>query len=162
MFVTKEYSDYISFLEKYRDELVLVLSNEREKHQALMDSDIERLEAMLQFQQAETMKLKSFEHKRLSMQEDMGFKDCGAKEIIEAVGGGEPGNRLRELFDQMSDLAVRIKHQNALAIERANENLRMLDTILKSSDFDTGNNVYGPESGRSPKYSKESAFEKMV
>ena len=162
MFVTKEYSEYISFLEKYKDELVVALSNEREKYQALIDNDVERLEGMLQLQQAETMKLKSFEHKRLTMQEDLGFKDYKAKEIIAAIGDKETGDRLRELFGQISSLAGRIKQQNSMAIERANENLRMLDAIIQSADFDTNNNVYGPESGKSPKCSKEPTFEKMV
>lgn len=159
MFVTKEYREYIRFLEEYRDELMLALSNEQEKCQALMDSNIERLEDMLQLQQAETMKLKSFEHKRLTFQEKLGFKDYKAREIIEAIDNKDVGDKLRLLFEQISDFASKIKQQNALAIERANEKLKMLDAITQS---DADNNVYGPESGKSPTYSKEATFEKMV
>lgn len=162
MLVKKQYSEYISFLEKYRDELVLALTNEREKHQALMDNNLEGLEAMLQLQQAETMKLKSFEQKRLAIQEDLGFKDYKAKEIVQAVDDSKVSKRLGDLFEQIADFAVRIKKQNAMAIERANENLRMLDSIIHSADFDSSNNVYGPESGKSPTYSQETTFEKMV
>ena len=55
--VLPEYSEYYGFLLKYRDELRNVLSNEREKRQSLLDSNMERLEAVLALQQAETMKL---------------------------------------------------------------------------------------------------------
>lgn len=161
MLVRKQYSEYIGFLEKYRDELVLALTNESEKRQALIDNDLERLEAMLQLQQAETMKLKSFEHKRLAIQEELGFEDYKAKEIVEAVDDSKVGERLGNLFKQIADLAVRIKKQNAMTIERAGENLKMLDAIVRS-DYDSNNNIYGPESGKNQTYSKEPAFEKMV
>ena len=160
MLLTKEMEEYINFLEKYRDELVIVLSNESEKQQSLMDSDVERLEEMLQLQQAETMQLKSLEQKRLAMQEKMGFKDCSSRELIEALDDKKAAAVLSELFEQMADLVSRIKQQNALAIERANGNIKLLDKILKSPDYDS--NLYGPESGKSPKQSKESAFEKLV
>ncbi|MEG1166112.1 MAG: hypothetical protein RSD68_06820, partial [Oscillospiraceae bacterium] len=75
-------SEYISFLEKYRDELSEVLKNEREKRQSLLNSDMDKLESVLALQQAETMKLRSFESKRIEFQAKLGMKDATAGEIV--------------------------------------------------------------------------------
>lgn len=160
--MTTEYNDFISFLEKYRDELIVALAAEREKRQALICSDIERLETMLQTQQAETMKLKSFEEKRADMQAKLGFENFKAKEIIAAVGDEEAGSKLGQLFLEIVNFINKIKQQNKVAIELANTNMRVLDKMMQSS-YSTGRfSDYTPEDDIDKRKSARPTFEKTV
>lgn len=157
-----ELGEFISFLEKYRDELVVALDNEREKRQALISNDIDRLEALIQAQQAETMKLKNFENKRLALQTKLGLGNCKAKDIVAAAGDKETKEKLETLLDEIVSLVGRIKQQNKMAIELANTNLRVIDKIMRPADTEA-RNVYGPENSKNnPAYSIEPSFEKMV
>ncbi len=160
--MTTEYNEFISFLENYRDELVIALSNEREKRQALISSDIQRLEAMLQVQQAETMKLKSFENKRMAMQTRMGFENYMARDLISAIDDKEVSRTLGNLFVEIVDLVKRIKQQNKMAIELANTNLHILEKILQPVEREAQSSVYRPESMKNLTYSKGASFDKTV
>lgn len=160
--MTKKYDDFISFLEKYRDELAFALSNEREKRQALLSSDIERLEAILQVQQAETMKLKGFESKRATMQAELGFDDYTAKEIVAAVSDAEAGERLGLLFSEIVDLVNDIKQQNKLAIELANTDLKLLDRVFNNIDSNAQNGLYTPDSNMKNPFSKGSSIKEII
>jgi hypothetical protein len=160
--MTTEYNDFISFLEKYRDELIVALSAEHEKRQALICSDIEKLESMLRVQQAETMKLKSFEEKRVEMQAKLGFGSFRAKEIIAAVDDEEVSRILGKLFLEIVESINKIKQQNKVAIELANTNIRILDKIMKAPRPPIQNIVFPLERDRDKRLSGKSMFEKTV
>jgi len=160
--MTTEYNDFISFLEKYRDELIVALSAEREKRQALICSDIERLESMLKVQQAETMKLKSFEEKRVDIQAKLGFDNFKAKEIIAAVDDEEVSRILGKLFLEIVDFINKIKQQNKVAIELANTNIKIIDKMMKAPRSAIQNIDYTHDSDRDRHLSGKSIFEKTV
>lgn len=160
--MTSEYNDFISFLEKYRNELNAALSNEREKRQALLSSDFERLEAMLQVQQAETMKLKSFENKREIIQTKLGFENYTAKEVVAAIGDIEVRKILEKLFAEIVEVVIRIKEQNKMSIELANTNIKLLDKVFNNPEYSTQNGVYGPDSSKQNSFSKGSALKGTV
>ena len=160
--MTTEYKDYIVFLKKYRDELNVALSNEREKRVALLNSDFESLEAMLQIQQAETMKLKSFESKRATYQEKLGFENRTAKEIVSSIGDAEVRKELGNLFMEIVEIVNRIKEQNKLALELANTNLRLLDRVFNNTEYSAQNGLYSPDSNKQNSFSKGSSFKEIV
>jgi len=160
--MTTEYNDFISFLEKYRDELIVALAAEREKRQALICSDIERLETMLQVQQAETMKLKSFEEKRASMQAKLGFDNFKAKEIIAAVDDEEVSIKLGHLFLEIVNFVNKIKQQNKVAIELANTNIRILDKMMHPSYSAARFSDYPAEEDIDKYHNDKPTFEKTV
>lgn len=160
--MTTEYNDFISFLEKYRDELIVALSAEREKRQALICGDIELLETMLLTQQAETMKLKSFEEKRCEMQAELGFGNFRAKEIIAAVDDLEVSRILGKLFLEIVDSINKIKQQNKVAIELANTNIKILNKMMKAPRSVAQNSSFILDADRDSRLSGKPMFEKTV
>jgi FlgN protein. len=160
--MTTEYNDFISFLEKYRDELIVALSAEREKRQALICGDIERLETMLITQQAETMKLKSFEDKRSEMQAKLGFGNFKAKEIIAAVDDVEISRILGRLFLEIVDSINKIKQQNKVAIELANTNIKILNNMMKAPRSSFQKFEFSSEREGDKRLSGKPMFEKTV
>ena len=157
-----EYKEYIAFLEKYRDELNTALLNEREKRLALLNSDFERLEAMLQVQQAETMKLKSFESKREQFQEKLGFENRTAKEIVSSISDTEAKSTLGNLFLEIVEIVSRIKEQNQMSLELANTNLKLLDRVFNNTEHSNQNGLYGPDNSKQNTFSKGSSFKEMI
>ncbi|MEG0778625.1 MAG: flagellar export chaperone FlgN [Oscillospiraceae bacterium] len=155
-------SEYISFLEKYRDELSEVLKNEREKRQSLLNSDMDKLESVLALQQAETMKLRSFESKRIEFQAKLGMKDATAGEIVSSITDIELRNRLDGLFSEILGLAEEVREQNRLSSEIASTNLKILNKIFRSNEISEQKNTYGPDNGHRAKYSAGATFKESV
>lgn len=142
------YSEYIAFMEKYRDELTEVLKNERAKRMALLESDMARLENVISNQQAHTMKLRSLEDKRIHLQEALSPGAVTAQELLAAMGEGEDKNRLTALVREVIELTESIKEQNRQALDLAQTNLKILETVLPKDGFNQEKNIYGPSGGR--------------
>ncbi len=157
-----QYDEYIAFLIKYRDELTVSLENEREKRLALLGNDVVRLEAMLQVQQAEAMKLRGFEKKRMELQSKLGLPDAKATELISAIEDAEARTSIDRLFAEIAELATNIREQNDQSIELAKNNQKMIDHILGGGEEKAKSMLYGPENGRKEVFSKGNAFEETI
>lgn len=154
--------EFITFLGRYRDELKTALENESEKRHALMGGDPKKLEAMLQLQQAETMKLQNLEQKRLDTQKQLGYEGFTAQQLMEAVQDEAQEKRLAAVLGEITELAVGLQEQNRLSIELANANLKLMEQVAISAGIDTQHGIYSPETAKGGTYSKDSSFEKMV
>lgn len=154
--------ELIGFLGKYRDELRTALENESEKRRALISGEPEKLEEMLQLQQAETMQLQNFEKKRLKLQEALGFKGLNAKQLTEAVPVGAQRQQLAVLLSEITELVGNIREQNQKALELAETNLKIIDKAVNSAGFDPQHGLYSPESARSAVHPNNSFFTKTV
>lgn len=146
--VIPEYAAYFEHLQKYRDELKTALENEREKRQALLGSDMDRLEAVLSSQQAQTMKLRSLEAKREQLQEGLCSGVTTASEFVSTLRDEDTKAAFSGLIAEMTELAAAIKEQNALALEIAKTNLKLLQKIFPTNNFDQSKAIYGPEGER--------------
>jgi len=153
---------FADFLEKYRDELKTALDNESEKRRALIGGDPKRLEAMLQLQQAETMKLQNLEQKRLAMQKELGYEGLTASAFAEAVKSDSEGPRIARTLAEIVSLVNDLKDQNTQAIELANGSLKIMEQAVASAGIDQQHGLYSPETARGGTYSKDPSFEKMV
>lgn len=153
--VLPQYAEYYGHMKRYRDELAYALENEREKRQALLDSNMDRLEAVLQLQQAETMKLRTMESKRAQLQEKIGSQASTASEFVSQITDEGSKSAFSELIIEMAQLAESIKKQNSLALEIAKTNLKLLEKIFNGG-FEQGKAVYGPEGERRPEGSGHS------
>ncbi|NLV86638.1 MAG: flagellar protein FlgN [Clostridiales bacterium] len=142
------YSEYIAFMEKYRDELTEVEKNERAKRQALLESDMAKLETIISTQQAQTMKLRSLEDKRIQLQEALSPETLTAREFLAGMDEGEDKRRLTALVREITALTESIKEQNKQALELAQTNFKILETVLQKDSFNQEKNVYGPSGGR--------------
>lgn len=157
--MTSKYSEYLSFMEKYRDELKIACDNERGKRQSLLENDMDKLEAVISLQQAQTMKLSALEAKRIQLQSEHISGDATAKEFLASMNDGEDKKCLEALLFEISELVTSIKDQNRLSLELAQTNLKILDRVLQKDGFDGQKNVYGPDSGRKNTYSSGKTFE---
>lgn len=160
--MNSQYNDYISLLTTYRDELLAVLNNEREKRRALLDNDIGRIEAMLQVQQAAAMKLRGFEAKRIALQAKLGLPDVRAKELLGAISDQDAQKSIDALFAEIADIAGEVREQNKKSLELASTNLKILDLILQGGGVDENNSLYGPENSRRTAYSAGNTLEETI
>ena len=154
--------ELIAFLGKYRDELRTALENESEKRRALISGEPARLEAMLQMQQAETMKIQNFEKKRLAMQDALGFGGLRAKQLAEALPEGEQRQALAAVPDEITALVTDIREQNRQALELANGNLRIIEKAVTSAGIDPQHGLYSPETAKGTAHPNDSFFVKTV
>ncbi len=157
-----KYNEYIDFLKKYCDELSSYLGNEREKRLALLSNDFSRLEAMVQAQQAETMKLRGFEQKRVALQSKLGLHDVKAKELLAAIDDKEARALIDGLFTDISRLAESIHEQNKQSLELAKNSQRIIEQVMGGGEAETHNMLYGPENGRRKVFSAGNAFEETI
>ncbi len=160
--MNSQYNEYINFLITYRDELLISLKNEREKRQALLDNDLVRLEAMLQVQQAATMKLRGFETKRIALQSKLGLPDVRARELLSAISDHDAQRSIDGLFTEIADIAEEIREQNKQSLDLAKTNLKILELVLQSGSMDENKNLYGPENGRRNAYSTGNTLEESI
>lgn len=156
------YNEYIGFLTKYRDELSSFLDSEAEKRRALLSSDFERLEKMLNVQQAETMKFRGLESKRAGLQSKLGLPDAKAEELIETIDDMEARRSVEALLEEMAEIAGQIREQNRQSLELAESNLKIFDLIRRGGEKEERSTCYGPENGRRTVYSAGEAYEETV
>lgn len=157
-----KYSAYISFLMKYRDELAAFLEIECEKRRALLGKDLSRLENTLKVQQAEIMKFRSLESKRLELQSKLGLPDTKAAELLELIDDAEACGSIKALLAEMADTAAQIQEQNRQSLDLAESNLKILDLIQSGGEAEMRGQSYGPENGRRKSYSAGETFEETV
>ncbi len=95
-----------------------MIPQEKEKYQALISDDTQQIEEMVQNQQAAIMKLKSLEAARLHAQEQAGFAERSAEEILELVGDSDK-TAVAETFRELRNAAKELRMCNAKAMEIA-------------------------------------------
>lgn len=154
--------ELIVLLGKYRDELRTALDNESEKRRALISGEPEKLEAMLQLQQAETMQIQNFEKKRLEMQEALGFRGLKAKQLAEAVSDERQRQQLSAVLDEIAGLVGNIREQNQQALELAKGNLKIIEKAVTSAGIDPQHGLYSPETAKGAAHPNDSFFIKTV
>jgi len=157
-----QFNEYICFLTKYRDELSAYLENEREKRRALLDNNLGRLEAMLNVQQAETMKFRGLESKRIKLQSKLGLPDVKVKELLALIADMEARTSTEVLFTEIADIADQIREQNRQSLELAKANLKVFNLISQGGEAEVQSKYYGPDSGRRKVYSTGDTFEETI
>lgn len=126
---------------KVRDQLADMAGNEQEKRQALLRHDLDRVESLLQSQQAMIMKLDNLETKRLEAQKAAGFgADATAEAILGAVGGEERA-LLEPIFRAIRQNAELYRDLNRVSLDIANTEMRLLGQTAAAAGESSG--LYG-------------------
>ena len=150
---------YKAVLEDCLVECKKMLDFETEKRRALLDSDINNLGAILQSQQATMMKLENLEKKRIVAQEQAGFNEMRADEIIEKITDEEEKKSFTETLNELRAIVEEIQRLNQISIDIAKSNLKIANTILQQQPIDeTG--VY-TSTGSNAKWASSSFEEKI-
>ena len=150
---------YKAVLEECLVECKKMLDFETEKRRALLDSDMNNLSAVLQYQQATMMKLENLEKKRISAQEKAGFSDMKAEEIIEKITDEKEKQSFTSTVNELRTLVEEIQKLNKISIDIAKSNLKIANTILQQQPNET-TGVY-TSTGSNAKWSSSSFEEKI-
>jgi flagellar biosynthesis/type III secretory pathway chaperone len=150
---------YKAVLEDCLVECKKMLDFETEKRRALLDSDISNLGSVLQSQQATMMKLENLEKKRIAAQEQAGFNEMRADEIIEKITDEEEKKSFTETLNELRAIVEEIQRLNQISIDIAKSNLKIANTILQQQPTDEAG-VY-TSTGSNAKWASSSFEEKI-
>ncbi|MDR1193725.1 MAG: flagellar protein FlgN [Peptococcaceae bacterium] len=161
--MTAEITGFLMATRRCADQCRVMLDNEREKRQALLSDDIERLESMLQSQQAAIMRLEGLEKRRLDAQAKAGFAAMTAGEILAAMKDGEDKEELRRQVGDMKSALEEIKQNNERALEIARNNLQMMNALNAGQEGRPENQgIYRPGQSGGPEGTTGALFEKKI
>lgn len=118
--------EFISATEKVLECLNAAAESESGKRKALLTHDVDRVESMLQNQQALVMRLENFEKKRIQAAEEVGFGGMSADEIEVSIKDDRLRERLSPLFAQMREKADILKTLNRASLDIADMELKLL------------------------------------
>jgi flagellar biosynthesis/type III secretory pathway chaperone len=140
-----------------------MLEFEQEKRQALLADDMDRLEAMLQSQQAAIMKLESLEKQRLAAQERAGYDHMTAAEILAVLQEGPEKQELAQQTAELRETLAGIRYHNEKALEITRANLQMINTLATGQEQKQQQpGIYRPGQDGGAKWQSGSSFEKKI
>jgi hypothetical protein len=139
-----------------------MLEFEQEKRQALLADDMDRLESMLQNQQAAIMKLESLEKQRLTAQEKAGYDHMTAAEILKVMKEGPEKEELARQTEELQETLEGIRYHNEKALEITRTNLQMINTLATGQEQKKQQGIYRPGQGGGAEWRGGSSFEKKI
>lgn len=142
--------DYIEATEKMLEHMKLVRDAEAEKRKALLEYDSDKIESLLQSQQAVMMQLENLEKKRLETEEAAGFSGKKPDEIA-AVLPKEEAGALQALVAEMRLVADQLRELNRASLDIAQTELKFLGAVQTNTAKGHGLYTHGgkKEEGRS-------------
>jgi predicted ATP-grasp superfamily ATP-dependent carboligase len=155
-----KFTDFLTATERCVVQCKSMLEYEQEKRQALLSDDMDRLEDMIQAQQAAIMKLESLEKQRLEAQEKAGYHKLSAEEIIALLEDGPDKTELKRQSVELKQTLEEIRVQNDSALEIARMNLQIIETLATGKDQKERQGVYKPVQGSGAKFQGTSSFDK--
>lgn len=158
--MTESIQKFIDATEKSVAHLQSMMAVEQEKRQALLEQDAERLENVLQRQQAMLMQTENLEKKRLAAQEAAGFAGMNGKEILAAAGDADKA-ALEETFHRLGDAATELRELNKTAMEIARMNLKFMERIMQAPQ-EEGAALYGATGRKGGGRTVGASFEEEV
>jgi len=113
------------FFEKYTSFLEDMEQVQKEKLEAVLSGDLDRMERSIKTQQAYAMRLDNIESRRIKLQKEAGLSDYTFSQIVDAA---DPTlrNDLRTLLGRATNAISNIQYFNSKALEVSRENLRTL------------------------------------
>ena len=137
-----EVAEFLSATRRCVVQCKSLLVFEQEKRQALLSEDLDRLESMLQSQQAAIMKLESLEKQRMEAQDKAGYHNLTAAEIIELLGEGPDKEELARQVEELKQTLEDIRYQNGRSLEIARANIQIINTLATGKEQKPGQGVY--------------------
>lgn len=159
-----ELTNFLNATRRCLNQCQTMLEFEQEKRQALLADDMDRLESMLQSQQAAIMQLESLEKQRLKAQEEAGYKDLSAEEVLEELAPGPEKTELTQYITELRQALRDIRFHNEKSLDITRNNLRILATVASGSNPEGKKEqvVYGRSQGKESTWSGGSSFEKKI
>ena len=157
----REFADFLTATERCAAQCKTMLDFEQEKRQALLSDDMDRLENMIQAQQAAIMKLESLEKLRMEAQEKAGYHKLSAEEILELLDEGPDKEALARHAGELRQTLEEIRYHNDSALEIARANIQMIETLADGNRSQKARQgVYKPAQGSGAKFQGSTSFDK--
>lgn len=123
---------FFGFLKEYADFLDTVVSEEKEKLEALLSFELKRIEQSISAGQAIAMQMDGYEKKRLALQRQAGLEGKTFRQIMEAADG-ESAAKLRNLFERIEHALLDIKFYSAKSMGLVKMGLQTTNQAVSSS-----------------------------
>ena len=160
--MTKELEQFIEATNACTGIIQEMIPMEKEKRQALLSEDPERMQEMMQTQQAAMMRLRLAEEKRIQYQKDAGFGHLRAEEILEQAPP-EQKESLQACFLDLRRAAEQLQAYNAKAMEIAQANLAFWESTMHKEHLSAPQQVtYSAKKGSAPSTFGGSSFQTKV
>ena len=137
-----EFAEFLTATERCVAQCKSLLEFEHEKRQALLSDDLDRLESMLQAQQAAIMKLESMEKQRVEAQHKAGYHNLTAEEIIELLDDSPDKEALVQQVGELKQTLEDIRYQNSKSLEIARANIQIINTLATGKAQNQNQGVY--------------------
>jgi len=157
-----EFEAFLSATERCVAQAKTMLEFEQDKRQALLSDDYNRLESMIQAQQAAIMKLESLEKQRVQAQEKAGYHRLNADEIVALLDEGPEREALLEQITELKRTLEEIRQQNDKAMEIARANLQIYNTLTTGKEQPAKPAVYKQKQNYGSTFQSESSFQKKI
>ena len=139
-----------------------MLSFEIEKRQALLSDDLNRLENMIQAQQAAIMKMDSLEKQRLEAQEKAGFQNLSAVEILDRLDDSPDKAILARQVGELKLTLEEIRYHNEKAMDIARTNLQIVEKLNTGAAGGEQQGVYRPRSSGGAEFQGGFSFDTKI
>ncbi|WP_099205321.1 flagellar export chaperone FlgN [Scatolibacter rhodanostii] len=126
-------SAFYDITQKALIQIQSMLASEQEKRSALLNHNTEKIESLLQEQQAMMMKLEGLEKKRLASQADAGFLSLTSTQILEKMDK-EERKLFAPLFTEMRHAATQLQELNFISLDLAHAELRFMERLSASEE----------------------------
>ena len=156
-----EIAEFLTATQRCVTQCKSMLEFEQEKRQALLSDDLDRLEDMIQAQQAAIMKLESLEKQRMEAQAKAGYHSLTAAEIIELLEDSPDRETLERQVNELRQTLEDIRYQNGRSLEIARANIQIINTLATGKEQKTGQGVY-KKGQTNTNWQSSSSFDKKM
>ncbi len=121
----EERERYIRFMAGYAGYFEGLAEGEKDKLDALLSHDLQRMERSIAQQQAVEKKMEQLEELRESLQQAAGFGNMTGQQIIALLNGAEK-NELEQAYKRLSDAVASVKFYNQKSMDVCKQNLQLI------------------------------------
>ncbi|MCI8441145.1 MAG: flagellar protein FlgN [Provencibacterium sp.] len=131
---------------------------EKDKLDALLSHDLQRMERSIAQQQAVEKKMEQLEELRESLQQAAGFGNMTGQQIIALLNGAEK-NELEQAYKRLSDAVASVKFYNQKSMDVCKQNLQLIGSEVVDPAAPP---TYSPTQRASEGYTGAKLFDKKI
>lgn len=154
----EERERYIRFMAGYAGYFEGLAEGEKDKLDALLSHDLQRMERSIAQQQAVEKKMEQLEELRESLQQAAGFGNMTGQQIIALLNGAEK-NELEQAYKRLSDAVASVKFYNQKSMDVCKQNLQLIGSEVVDPAAPP---TYSPTQRASEGYTGAKLFDKKI
>lgn len=157
-FHLEEIQQYIRFMSGYASYFEGLAEEEKDKLDALLSHDLQRMERSIAQQQAVEKKMEQLEELRESLQQAAGFGEMTCQQII-ALLDGEEKSGLQEAYRRLTDAVASVKFYNQKSMDVCKQNLQLIGSEVVDP---AASPTYSPNQKAGEGYTGAKLFDKKI